>query len=147
MTLKEFILLTLICLIVILLWCWLVYNVGFRSEEKQVYQVSDLFVKGSNNPRIMKFQVMAVITQYNPTEAQCDSTPEITASGKKVREGFIACPSKLDFGDIVEIDGKRYICEDRMNSRYQDEWRFDILNFSLEEAREFGVQRKKVKIY
>jgi len=136
----------LIGTIAVLLWLWLGWNVG-NGEPEIRHQQSDLFIGGFANPIMREFEVLAVVTQYNPVEAQCDSTPDITASGKKVKEGFIACPIWLDFGDLVEIEGDVYQCEDRMAKKYRKQWRFDILSFDLREAVEFGVQEKKVKIY
>jgi 3D (Asp-Asp-Asp) domain-containing protein len=92
-----------------------------------------------------KTQVLGTITSYNPTEEQCDSTPDITASGKKVSEGMIA-NNCLPFGTRVEINGIIYTVEDRMNSRYGCD-RFDILSFDEEFSIEFGRQKHEVIIY
>lgn len=82
---------------------------------------------------------------YNPVPWQTDDTPEITASGERVKEGMVA-NNCLEFGDWVEIDGVFYRVADRMNSRYGCQY-FDILSFDLEEASSFGSQRKEVLIY
>jgi len=66
---------------------------------------------------ITETQVLATLTAYNPVSWQCDSTPHITASGKYVKEGYVA-NNCLPFGTIVEINGKYYEVQDRMNSRY-----------------------------
>ena len=95
---------------------------------------------------VPKKVVEATITKYNPVPAQCDSTPDITASGKKVREGIIACPEWLPFGTKVEIKGKTYTCEDRMAERYRHQWRFDILTFDEREAKKWGAKKMRVKI-
>lgn len=95
----------------------------------------------------LKIQVLATITAYNPVEWQTDSTPQITASGKIVEKGYIACPSWLPFGTLVEIEGNFYECQDRMSPKYWNEWRFDILFFDLNEAKKFGIQKQEVKIY
>ena len=92
-----------------------------------------------------ELKVYAVITAYNPTEAQCDSTPDIMASGRRVYSGAIACPRELAFGTNVEIDGIVYTCEDRTAKRYDG--RYDILMFSYEDAIAFGKQTKEVEIY
>ena len=92
-----------------------------------------------------KGQIRAIVTAYNPTVEQCDSDPTIMASGKKVYENAIACPRYLDFGDIIEIDNKIYICEDRMAKK--NDGNFDILMFSEEKARQWGKQIKDIGIY
>ena len=94
---------------------------------------------------LIKGKTYGIITAYNPVEEQCDSTPDITASGKKVKEGYIA-NNCLPFGTIVIIDGKQYEVQDRMNSRYGCEY-FDILMWDYKEAVEFGKQVKEIKHY
>lgn len=92
----------------------------------------------------VKFYTLGVLTAYNPVEEQCDSTPHITASGERVREGIIA-NNCWKFGTPVEIDGEYYKVQDRMNKRYGCEY-WDILMWDYQEAREFGKQIKEVKI-
>lgn len=46
------------------------------------------------------------------------------ASNKKVYTGAIACPRRYSFGTKVEINGKEYVCEDRM--ALKNDGRFDI---------------------
>ena len=92
-----------------------------------------------------ELKIYATITAYNPTEAQCDNTPDIMASGARVYEGAIACPRELAFGTQVEIDGIIYTCEDRTAKRYNG--RYDILMFDYQEAIEWGRQEKEVLIY
>ena len=92
-----------------------------------------------------KARIKAIITAYNPTVAQCDSTPDIMASGKKVYEGAIA-NNCLPFGTKVEIDNRTYTVEDRMNNRYGCNY-FDIFIWSSKEAVEWGRKTKEVEIY
>jgi len=83
---------------------------------------------------------------------------------------FIACPKRYPFKTIVEIpfrkvgercnlmmedcvdimSDRRYICLDRMNSRYDGEERFDIYFGGPEnrqKALNWGIQKKLIKIY
>ena len=88
------------------------------------------------------------VTAYSSTVDQCDDTPFITASGKRVGYGIIACPRHFPFGTKVLIEDKVYTCEDRMHQDYVN--RFDIWFDSRESALEFGKQIleiKKVIIY
>jgi len=79
------------------------------------------------------------ISAYNAEENQTDGDPTIMASGKKVYEGAIACPSRFAFGDKIEIEGLGiYICEDRMNARYRHTNNFDIFMWDHNEAINFG---------
>ena len=84
------------------------------------------------------------VTGYSSEISQTDSTPFLTASQKQVKEGMIACPRRLVFGTKVEIEGREYICEDRMNLRYDE--RYDIWFPSTVEAREFGIQELPIII-
>lgn len=90
-------------------------------------------------------EVNAVISKYNPVKEQTDSTPDINAMGKKVKNGDIA-NNCLDFGTKVEIDGYTYTVVDRMNKRY-DCTHFDVLSFNYKEAISYGRKTKTIKIY
>lgn len=88
-------------------------------------------------------QTMA--TAYNSLEGQTDSTPWITASGTRCREGVIAA-NHLPIGTKVMIEGfgrQIFVVEDRMNRRYTK--RIDIWFRSYTKARQFG--RRKIKYY
>ncbi len=66
------------------------------------------------------------VTGYNTVAAQTDDTPCIAASGENIcgRSDTVACPPLLEFGTVVEINGRHYVCADRMASRFRS--RFDI---------------------
>lgn len=83
-----------------------------------------------------------VSSAYAPSPYQTDATPCITAAGTIVRPGVVAT-NFLPLGTIISIDGKKYIVEDRMNSRY-DGYYLDIWFPSTSEALDFG--RKKLPI-
>lgn len=88
---------------------------------------------------------MIVATAYNSLEGQTDSTPWITASGTRCREGVIAS-NHFPIGTKLMIEGYRgkvFVVEDRMNSRYHK--RIDIWFRDYNDARNFGV--RKVKYY
>lgn len=89
--------------------------------------------------------IVAEITSYNSEPGQTDDTPDITASGLHVHDGTIACPTRYAFGTQVEIAGRTYTCEDRMNQRLFPE-RFDIWMASSTESREWGIQTLQVVI-
>lgn len=115
----------------------------FLSSLFFFFQVKrTLFVFGERTQMIF-----AEITMYNPVEWQTDDTPLITASGTTVNEKTAACPEFLEFGTEIEVEGKKYVCEDRMNKRYRSGNYFDLLAFSYDDAIEFGRQNKVVTIY
>ena len=88
--------------------------------------------------------VWATVTAYSSTISQTDDSPFLTASQKKVQEGFIACPRRLSFGTIVEIEGKEYVCEDRLALKFDD--RYDIWMPNEQDAKEFGIKELPVLI-
>jgi 3D (Asp-Asp-Asp) domain-containing protein len=94
---------------------------------------------------IITEEITATITQYTPRPEETDSTPFITASGKRVEEGMIA-NNCLEFGTIVEIENEFYVVEDRMNKRFGCN-HFDILVFDLGKAIEFGKRNTTVTVY
>jgi 3D (Asp-Asp-Asp) domain-containing protein len=63
-----------------------------------------------------------------------------------VRDGIVACPNRFPFGTIVEINGKVYVCYDRMNDRYADGNYFDIFMWNLEDAIRWGRRTLQVKV-
>jgi hypothetical protein len=66
------------------------------------------------------------VTGYNTVPNQTDGTPCIGASGANIcgRRNTVACPPLVRLGSIVEIRGKKYVCEDRTARKYRG--RFDI---------------------
>jgi len=107
-------------------------------------EVDEVLEKVKHSYRTVRL-VPVVITAYNPVSAQTDSTPKITASNKQVKAGMVALSRDIEeefgfkFGDTVVIEGLgRFTFEDRMNKRWTR--RVDILMFSNEAAKRFGVQ-------
>lgn len=91
--------------------------------------------------------VYATITAYTSSEDETDEDPWTTAAGTRPGPGTIACPAKWPFGTIVEIEGARYRCEDRMNKRYRDKEHYDIWLTSKEEAFEWGKRELAIYIH
>ncbi len=90
---------------------------------------------------------LTTVTAYSSTVDQTDSSPFITANGKRVSDGTVAC-NFLPFGTKVsfpEIFGdKVFSVEDRMAEK--NNHKIDIWFPSRSEALAFGVQRLKVEI-
>lgn len=90
-------------------------------------------------------QIEAKVTSYSSDPAETDSTPDVTASGLHVHEGTLACPKKYAFGTKVIIEGKEYVCEDRMNQKkYPD--RFDVWQTDKEAAINWGIRTLTITI-
>jgi len=119
------------------------------KEEPKVESIVEKYAKiKENTPQKGQF------TMYNPEPGQTDSTPNILASGKTIKQaqteakekgydGIVAAGFRpLPLGTIVFIPelGKKLIVEDRMNERYNiaGDYRFDLISDSKEEAKQFG---------
>jgi len=87
------------------------------------------------------------VTAYSSTPDQTDSTPFITASGIRVKDGIIAV-NFLPFGTkvlIPELFGdKVFTVEDRMHRRKTNN--VDIWMSSRSKALKFGIARAKIVI-
>lgn len=87
------------------------------------------------------------VTMYSSEVGQTDDTPFITANGDTVGHGTIACPSRYEFGTIVEINGIKYKCNDRMHQRYRTGNYFDVWVPEKATALEWGRRDTIIKIY
>lgn len=91
-------------------------------------------------------KIIVEITAYSSTSSQTDSTPFITASGKRVRDGIVAA-NFLKLGTKIKIPelfgDKIFVVEDRMASRYFH--RVDIWFPDRASALKFG-KRENVEI-
>jgi 3D (Asp-Asp-Asp) domain-containing protein len=89
--------------------------------------------------------ITAQVTSYSSDIAETDDTPDITASNTHVHEGTLACPKRYPFGTKVRIEGKEYVCEDRMNQKKFPE-RFDVWQSNKEDAIRWGVRTLTITI-
>lgn len=115
-----------------------------------VYEENRVFLP-ENKDLEVKIVKNTTLTAYNSEEAQCDSTPCITANGFNVCEHGIEdtiAANFLPFGAKVKIPelfgDKIFIVRDRMNMRYQN--RVDIWMVDKQDAINFGVKYAKVYI-
>jgi len=70
--------------------------------------------------------IQAKVTGYNTVPEQTDSTSCVASSGDNIcgRNDVVACPRSIPLKTKVDIDGKEYICLDRLALKYDN--RFDI---------------------
>lgn len=87
---------------------------------------------------------IAKVSAYTSDVAETDDTPTITASGTTTRHGVVA-NNCLEFGTEVQIDGRTFVVEDRMNVRYGCD-HYDIWMPTKSEAREWGVKQLAVNV-
>jgi 3D (Asp-Asp-Asp) domain-containing protein len=117
-------------------------NFDLPDESKLIIvEKTALKAKWSEKPLSGK-RLVRIITAYSSSPDETDDMPFITASGKRVRKGIIACPRKYPFGTTVVINNQVYVCEDRLHPKYDN--RFDIWFSTKEEAKQWGKQIKEV---
>lgn len=112
----------------------------------QVYAIESVetYVR---EPEIEQYETfIAEVSAYTASPRETDDRYWEMASGETVYVGAIACPSRYEYGTIVNINDQRYICEDRMNKRYRHGNYFDIYMETKEEALYFGRQKLQVII-
>jgi len=129
----------------------------FASKIKLINEVSELRKTINALQSKRKFSsklIIAEVSAYTSRIVETDDTPCINAWGDNIcnihKAGIriVACPSRFNRLDLIEIDGKRFHCLDRMNIRYRNGNYFDIyFGKDLEGAKKFGRQIKKIKIY
>lgn len=81
-----------------------------EQQRLQQEQTSQVVNRGGEVPcgRAVRIEV----SHYCSCSKCCAGATGITASGKRVSEGMIACPSSIPFGTKILIDGVTYTCED-----------------------------------
>jgi len=93
-------------------------------------------------------KVKMIITAYSSTPNQTDSTPFITASGKRVADGIVA-NNMLPFGSKIRIPelygDKIFIVEDRMHQR-KGNYHLDIWFPEYCQAKNFGAKISYIEI-
>ncbi len=89
----------------------------------------------------------AWITAYSSTPEETDSTPFITATGERVKDGIVAT-NILPFNTLIKIPAifgdKVFVVKDRMHPRKKDF--VDIWMPTKSAAKNFGIYREKVMI-
>ena len=76
--------------------------------------------------RQLDLYMEAYVTGYNTVRKQTSNNPCIAASGANIcgRRDTVACPRLFDLGTVVQISGRKYVCEDRTTKRIRGN--FDI---------------------
>ncbi len=131
-------------------------------NEKELFSVIEKVkkenLKKKEGKKLSVKKEHVIITAYTPSVWETDSTPFITASGKRISKSYVAVSrdllTKFPYGTKVkiiipdknlpgcgskEVIGKNLIVrqvEDTMNKRYRK--RADIVFFSRKEAIKFG---------
>ena len=126
----------------------LVLSVASKTAKPKTITADKVILK--NKTPIQKVltgteSMNVVITAYSSTPDQTDSSPFITASNKRVRDGIIAA-NFLPFGTKVKFPAlfgdKEFTVEDRMKSNTK----VDIWFSDRESALRFGIKRSEMII-
>jgi 3D (Asp-Asp-Asp) domain-containing protein len=86
----------------------------------------------------------ATVTAYSSSPDETWGDPFITASGRRVFDGLVACPRAFPFGTMVIIGDRTYHCYDRLHRKYDN--RFDIWMSTKNAALDFGKRRLLVEV-
>ena len=140
---RQFILLLILILLFGWLLFWFTHDCCVDRTDEPYVPLSDSYIYPIAPIAPVRAEVLATITCYHPTRVETDDDPWIVASGKRAKEGFIACPQWLKFGTYVVIRGESYVCEDRMAPRYRQGNYFDIFETNLDKNYKY---KAKVKI-
>ena len=95
-------------------------------------------------PEPLRFHAAATVTAYSSSPDETWGDPFITASGRRVFDGLVACPRALPFGTKVRIDDRTYQCYDRLHRKYDH--RFDIWMSTKNAALAFGKRQLRVEV-
>jgi len=141
------------------------YPLAFSDKSKDIvwnnkdlaYVIEKVKRENLKKEEVLRIKEYVVITAYTPSVWETDSTPFITASGKRISEAHVAVSrdllSKFPFGTKVKIFipdknlpgcgkkviGKTWIVrhvEDTMNKRHSK--KIDLVFFSRKKAITFG---------
>lgn len=100
---------------------------------------------------LLTYKIPVTVTAYTNRIQETDSTPNITASQKKVNENYVALSRDIEkkynlkFGDSVYIENYGWkVFEDRMHKRKKNQ--ADIFMFSLKKAKKHGIRKSMLYI-
>ena len=111
-----------------------------RQQEEQLNNIG-IVNRGGETPN---GRLVSIEVSYYCGCNSCTPGGGITASGKRVSEGMIACPSNIPFNTKILIDGVVYTCEDRggfIQYTSDGTMRVDIYTESHQTALERGRYR------
>jgi len=100
---------------------------------------------------IARYVMTVTVTAYSPSVDETDSTPYITASNRRVRDGICAISRDIEkeldlkWGDMIYLEGIG-TCEfqDRMHRRKRKQ--VDLFMWNKSDAVRFGIKRARIGI-
>lgn len=143
-----------ITIVVISLGVLIIFTSRKIESTKEVNAIREAIDGLEPKSHVTSETFTAEISAYTSRRAETDDTPCINAWGDNIcnlhKAGIriIACPSRFNRLDLVEIDGEAYRCLDRMNARYRNGDYFDVyFGKDVEGARQFGRKSRQIAIY
>lgn len=119
-----------------------IFKLTRTNLENNLHNIS-LAVEDAKKP---KYRIEnATVTYYTASDEECGNDYGITASGTLATEGRTVAADHLPFGTVVEIDGIKYVVEDRFGAGHTD--KIDIYVEDKGRAIELGKRKVEVKIY
>lgn len=128
--------------LVLMVGVWLMTRLEGHEEYQSIIEIAH-----AEESMQMGEIISAEVTAYTASVEETDDRPREMASGDEVHEGAIACPSRYHFGTMVMIEGKQYICKDRMHKRFRDGNYFDVFTNNKEDAISYGRKQVIAIIY
>lgn len=135
-------------LLIVMCMFYVPFKINIDQRIDQLGKQYNLFVSSYTT----FLEIPVTVTAYSADIAQTDSTPNITASNKKVAPGYVALSRDLEkdyglkFGDMVHLDGfGTFEFQDRMHKRKTRQ--VDIFMEQKKDAVQFGIKRTILKIF
>ena len=141
-------LLTAYLILIAIMFIIIGYIIGSNTQKDTgLYEQPFIMLEAQNASLFVENKTFGVVSAYNSFENQTDSTPCIGAGGYICGRNDVVANNCLDLGTIIEIDGKFYEVQDRMNKRYGCDHYDIFMDKDLQKAKEFGRQELEVIIY
>jgi 3D (Asp-Asp-Asp) domain-containing protein len=129
---------------------YLLINISSNDQLKEkINHIKNLHtISTIPNPERFEEKHVVSITAYTNSVKETDNTPNITASGKKVKKGYIAVSRDLlsKWGGREAFGSKVYILDmgifeiqDVMNKKWKK--KIDIFMYDVNKAKKFGIKK------
>lgn len=147
---KHILLFLLLLIVVFMLVCYFLKDTPTPNIESQEYEMHIVEIPVLNNPNRINDKVslgVYTITAYCPCVACSGGYGTQTAIGKKA-EANRTVAGWLPFGTEIEINGQRYIVEDRTANWIRERYDGKVIDIYFDthlEVQKFG--KKKLEVF
>lgn len=140
---------SVITAVVVILGLIMAYFPMYYSLAKEIEYVAEpQIVAVEPTPVLIEVhkKIQASVSAYTSSADETDSNPFENAMGTRPQHGSMACPREYKLGTTVYIGERRFVCDDRMNIRYNDGKHFDIWVEDKATAYAWGRQSIEVSV-